>query len=261
MELSPEKSAEQLKQLFKYGYGSKIAVRTGNSLHFTNNLGSEIDTVDIVIYLHYEKKVAVVWDNHYRRKMGSTTKNFSWEKDYNETAIASGLIDIVTKYFKTPSGDFLEKILIMSFDTLVENYDHLYSLLSWDESDNTILTDVDIPEVPNRGRRTVSQWNRDCDFRNKVLDAYGVQCAICRCSERKLLEAAHIIAVADGGSDDVANGICLCANHHRMLDKKLIEIDYKKLELKYVAVSVKNMPWYEAFKVYGNKIVPRKKEK
>jgi hypothetical protein len=45
-----------------------------------------------------------------------------------------------------------------------------------------------------------------------------------------------------------------------MLDKELIEIDHKKLELTYVSDSVKDMPWFAAFKEYGNKIVARKKE-
>ena len=88
-----------------------------------------------------------------------------------------------------------------------------------------------------------------------MLYAYDYQCAVCRCKEEKLLQAAHIIAVADGGNDEVSNGVCLCANHHLMLDHGLISIDFDKLELYNVAGSVKNMPWYETFvKKYHNKI-------
>ena len=69
------------------------------------------------------------------------------------------------------------------------------------------------------------------------------------------------MAVADGGSDDVRNGICLCANHHRLFDKKLIQIDLKKWNLSYVADSVKCMPWYDVYAENGGKLVERKKEK
>ena len=108
----------------------------------------------------------------------------------------------------------------------------------------------------NRRRITTSRWNRQLLFRKKVLQAYGCQCAICRCAEKALLEAAHIQAVASGGSDAVSNGICLCANHHLMLDEHLIEIDYKNAELSFVADSVKNMPWYTYFQdVFNSKLL------
>lgn len=35
-----------------------------------------------------------------------------------------------------------------------------------------------------------------------VPEEYDNKCAICRCSEPKILQAAHIIAVSDGGNDD-----------------------------------------------------------
>lgn len=85
------------------------------------------------------------------------------------------------------------------------------------------------------------------------------KCAICRCSEPKILQAAHIIAVSEGGNDGPENGICLCANHHLMYDNELIKIDFENLTLSDVAPTVKSMPWYDSFvKDYDSKIAERK---
>jgi HNH endonuclease len=62
-------------------------------------------------------------------------------------------------------------------------------------------------------------------FKERVLWAYKERCALCGFGVRsggepRGLDAAHIIPFENGGtSRDVRNGICLCANHHRLFDK------------------------------------------
>ena len=102
-------------------------------------------------------------------------------------------------------------------------------------------------------------WNRDVDFRKRVLRSYGYQCAVCRCNEEKLLEAAHIKAVADGGTDETCNGICLCRNHHKMMDDGLVRIDFINRDLSHISNTVVDMPWYGEFiEKYKGKILGRK---
>ena len=261
MSIEHSLNGERLKKKLAFEYSNRIAVRNGASLNFNFDIGSKQKIVDIVVCLNYEEMVAIVWDNQYRREKGSRTHHFSWDQKYDRKKVLMGMIELGSKKFQTPNGLVNEKVLIMSFETLLANYDHLYSLLKWDESDKEIIEDVAFFPESFRGRRTVSRWNRDQEFRWKILNAFGKQCAVCRCAEEKILEAAHIKAVADGGSDDVRNGICLCANHHRMFDKKLIQIDLKKWNLSYVADSVKCMPWYDVYAENGGKLVERKKEK
>lgn len=240
-------------------YGENIIIRNGDSREHSFDIKGKQSSVDLVVYLCDKTCAAIVWNNLLRREMGSKTHCFNWSQSINSELISRGFIDEGHKQFRTDEGLVDETVLIMSFDTLINNQYDLYELLQIkrirDES-----SDIDYPsyfENKIRGRRTVSQWNRSQKFRNKVLEAYGNQCAVCRCKEAKLLEAAHIKAVADGGKDDVENGICLCANHHLMLDAKLIKIDYKKMKLSYVSDSVKNMPWYDAFIQNGGNIVRR----
>lgn len=76
---------------------------------------------------------------------------------------------------------------------------------------------------------THSRPKRDPKFSNKVNEAYGYRCAMCGI-QLGLIDAAHIIPFADEkGSDDVSNGISLCALHHRAYDRALVYFndDYK----------------------------------
>jgi putative restriction endonuclease len=62
-------------------------------------------------------------------------------------------------------------------------------------------------------------------FREKVLDAYHSQCALCRLRHIELLDAAHIIP--DNEPDSTAtvdNGIALCKLHHAAFDSFFIGI-------------------------------------
>jgi len=62
-------------------------------------------------------------------------------------------------------------------------------------------------------------------FRERVLQAYRDQCAICRLRHRELLEAAHIIPDSEpDGRAIVPNGLSLCRLHHGAFDKLLIGI-------------------------------------
>lgn len=69
---------------------------------------------------------------------------------------------------------------------------------------------------------------RDARFRNQVFSMHKYPCcAICGTDILEILEAAHIIAVKDGGKDAPENGVCLCANHHLLFDSQLFHIDPK----------------------------------
>ncbi|MBF0231907.1 MAG: HNH endonuclease [Desulfamplus sp.] len=65
---------------------------------------------------------------------------------------------------------------------------------------------------------------RDPHFRDKILNAYQYQCAICGFNVRVgnslvALEAAHIKWHQAGGPDSEENGIALCALHHKLFDR------------------------------------------
>lgn len=63
-------------------------------------------------------------------------------------------------------------------------------------------------------------------FRARVLNAYGVRCAVCNLQMGALLEGAHITPDSDPNSSTrVNNGISLCTIHHSAYDATLLGID------------------------------------
>lgn len=88
---------------------------------------------------------------------------------------------------------------------------------------------VTIPSAPERryALRLVSQRLHQATFREAVLTAYDGRCAISRLPERRLLDAAHIMADRDEllGQPVVANGLPLSKVHHAAFDANLIGID------------------------------------
>ncbi|MGP3966465.1 phosphorothioated DNA-binding restriction endonuclease [Streptomyces sp. 6N223] len=70
---------------------------------------------------------------------------------------------------------------------------------------------------------------RDRRMRELVLTAYEYQCAFCGYDGRVGavpvgLEAAHVRWWAFGGPDEVDNGVCLCALHHKLFDKGVLGV-------------------------------------
>jgi putative restriction endonuclease len=91
-------------------------------------------------------------------------------------------------------------------------------------------TDIEreINDIPAGPRKTVLQQInrkvRDARFRQNILIAYGNRCAVSGI-QLDLVDAAHIIPVDHvRGTDELKNGICLSALHHRAFDNGLIAI-------------------------------------
>ena len=62
-------------------------------------------------------------------------------------------------------------------------------------------------------------------FRERVLQAYRRQCALCQLRHDELLDAAHIIPDAEPeGEPVVSNGLALCRLHHTAFDRFFIGV-------------------------------------
>jgi putative restriction endonuclease len=89
------------------------------------------------------------------------------------------------------------------------------------------LTEKDIsasvPEERKRALITASMWVRDQNFRSRVLHVYGYKCAFCGL-QANLVQAGHIDGVAKKGTDEVKNGLAMCAIHHTAFDRGLLAV-------------------------------------
>ena len=54
-------------------------------------------------------------------------------------------------------------------------------------------------------------------FRRAVKQRADHRCELC--GSTRDLDAHHIVALAHGGTDDPSNGMCLCADCHRRVDR------------------------------------------
>lgn len=83
-----------------------------------------------------------------------------------------------------------------------------------------------IPNLVERQRVVTNSLYRpgQAKFRTEVFDAADGKCLISGEGIQTVLEAAHIIPVGKGGSDEVGNGFCLRIDLHKLYDAGKIRI-------------------------------------
>lgn len=96
---------------------------------------------------------------------------------------------------------------------------------------------VDIAEPPDRVQSITYRILRDTNIARKVKEIYDHRCQLCEVSIEigqgcRYAEAHHLRPVSQGGPDTIENVLCLCPNHHVMLDYggiRLQKSDFKLL--------------------------------
>lgn len=262
--MSSVKSKEVANKLFKI-YGDLILCRIGSGEpRYNISKEKNKEKAKIAVYINEKFEIALVWDLEYRKRNNQIITSLSVSKKWEDFLQEKDRLYGIYKNMGKKNSNLYEKVLALSIDTL----DKIATELQYYIKIN--IDDIECPEELKksnerkddlfleyiRKRVSTTRFERDRKFRNQVLMEYGYKCAICRCSVKELLEAAHIQAVAAGGLDVVTNGICLCANHHIMYDQKLLKINFDDFTLEDIDECVKSMPWYDTFiKVYSGKIL------
>ena len=76
------------------------------------------------------------------------------------------------------------------------------------------------------------------EFRSSVMKGYGEKCAVCDMRHEKILDAAHIKPVSEGGGNNWRNGLVLCKNHHAAFDNNLFAIHPESKEFVFSSEKV-----------------------
>lgn len=64
---------------------------------------------------------------------------------------------------------------------------------------------------------------RDAEFRNKIFGPHP-RCAITGQTDKRVLDAAHVLQVRDHGQDSIDNGIVLRKDLHALFDAHILRI-------------------------------------
>lgn len=224
-----------------------------------------------VVKFFPDKDVFIVWDNkRHRALFGAGYYTFGLGKDWDDATTGPTAFYAQYKELGRHNSGLWEKIYVVgveNFDMFFQRCDAYMQFNALDDNfpsnDPKAKADEEAAHwktTTERRKYSSLQYQRDQEFRKEVLGAYSHECAICRCNIEKLLEAAHErgFEVSCTLYDDPKHGICLCANHHLMYDRKLIDIDLDTLEIKVIDERVKQMPWYREFtELHKGKIAKR----
>lgn len=198
----------------------------------TGNFNAALSSMTEVIVLGYfaDEKVFTAWnpylmkDRFNKNQTISLYSRFSIQKkaasgkiaayrDLNGQSVISFLPDYLGLYLEN-----VTKIHLLDDTELVE-------LVNKSDTLNANGSDgfTDFPE----GHLTIThtRYKRNPQFKSIVYEAYNHKCAMCSIG-LELIEAAHIVPHShEKGTDEIGNGISLCALHHTAYDRSLIYFD------------------------------------
>ena len=237
----------------------------------------------LVVSYNYGKEVFIVWNGavhhhiHSRNSKTTLSMGADAERRLEDPFDENSIEEFYKKIKRQGVENCVEKVLIVGKSALFEFCQHYdeYLIPTMDNIPkgkrclyaraNGELQEIDgsderLPKI-FREIDVATRARRSPQFRSEVLKRWGNRCIICGEKEVKILEAAHVESVKAGGSDDPRNGYCLCANHHKMYDAALLDIDLESKKFRCNSEAAKDMPWYKEAEQQGFKLYFPNEEK
>ena len=196
---------------------------------YTENFNAAINSkTDILCFGYFaDEQIFTAWDPHEMRdrynKKSTISKysRFSVQREAAEEGISS---------YKDSNNLQVISFKPKYLGLYVDNFNNIHHLepdelkILINKSDEVI--EEELIKFNNQTLHIMhAQRKRDPAFKKYVNEAYNNQCAMCGI-QLQLIEAAHIVPHShEKGTDDVNNGIALCALHHTAYDRGLIYFD------------------------------------
>ena len=198
----------------------------------TGNFNDALNSRTEVIVLGYfaNEKVFTAWNPYLMRDRFNQRQTISLYSRFSVQRLAA--TNKIATYRDTNGQSvisFLPDYLGLYLENLAKIHllddAELLSLTTESDSLNSSNADgfTDFPE----GHLTIThtRYKRDPRFKSIVYEAYNNKCAMCSIG-LELIEAAHIVPHShEKGTDEIGNGISLCALHHTAYDRSLIYFD------------------------------------
>lgn len=247
------------------GYGNDTI-----TFHVAARKDSRKERSSYAVKYYPEKHVLVAWDM-VRRREAKGTENYTLNRNWEE--IGPNPYTAFADYcsFKGVDGFYWDKVVVVGeffFQSFLNEPEKWLAFNADDTCCPQELRSIRKQHwISDRERKkySVSQRERDARFHLAVLDAYDYRCAVCGINIVQVLQAAHLrnheVAQTKISADIPENGVCLCANHHLMYDRNLIDIDVKNNTLHILDERLKQIPWYRELEANGSKLAGRTEEK
>ncbi len=186
------------------------------------------DGISLLLGWHSEFEVFAAWDMNKHSGQASRSPSAQVKRD--------ALLNAHTNAFAAHKRENNEIVISFRPEFLIDyalNADSLHKTGKPSEISllNSLgsITDKELGAIPDNKRKevikTITQKYRAHDFKKRVLGAYGHRCAMCGL-QLKLIDAAHIVPVADPTStDETSNGVALCKLHHAAMDRNFVSFD------------------------------------
>jgi len=203
-------------------------IQISKSANFNEALSSNYEV--IVLGYFADERVFTAWNPYLlkerfnQRQTVSVYSRFSIQKQAAISKIAAYINnnnESIISFKPDYLGLYLENLV--NIHLLSES--ELFELISLSDTSNTEDYQGNITLGKEQLTVTHTRYKRDPRFKNKIYQAYNNRCAMCGI-QLELIEAAHIVPhVDESSSNDLNNGIALCALHHTAYDKALIYFD------------------------------------
>ena len=235
----------------------------GNSLDFKYSTKYPFTKEHIVISYNHQHKVYIVWNALKHQNFMGNKKTLSLGANGKKIIRDKSKLELQNEIIPVPkqlhnSDIKCETVFIVGENALLDFCKHYEEYVFGNE-----ICSYDENQIDELERKYIQVFRkqRDPNFRNKVLKKYDYTCIVCGCKETTILQAAHIVSVESGGSDDASNGYCLCANHHLMFDAKILNIDMETGTFSCENTSEVNAEWYKEAQKRDFKLKVRRKSK
>ncbi len=210
------------------GNQDECRIQVAKSQNFNAAMNSQ--TVVIVLGYFADEKIFTAWNPYQMRdrfnvkqtislysrfsiQKKATNTKISAYRDSKQQSILSFQPDYLGLYLEN-----LSKIHLLSDAELID-------LVKQSDSLNNENLNGQFEHTEGQLTITHTRYKRDPRFRSIVYDAYDNRCAMCGI-QLELIEAAHIVPHShEKGTDEIGNGISLCALHHTAYDRSLIYFD------------------------------------
>lgn len=198
------------------------------------NFEPEVGARNLVLGWWDEASVFAAWDIRQHTALGSSP-SMQVSEEALRHALLTGFAPYVNQKGETAialrpdfMGTYIQFLEQIHDSGAVPAEADLLEKLS---EDPDVVRDEEIAEEVAEKRRfavlSTKRALRALDFSRRVLSAYDHRCAICGLQLR-LVDGAHILPAAHPDStDQTANGVALCALHHRAFDHGLLTFDGK----------------------------------